>query len=139
MNIINIRVFMSKRLKKMCSRNCLIILSIGNIFSIPNILIVYIYQVWKLDVSAVSSLYCKLIRFAYYASSPILAYILVYISIDRYYYVINSKSFKSFTQIATMFCIVIFNIIYNSPYLFQYEVLTFQIPVPNQNFSKNSR
>ena len=132
-NLINIQIYSKKRFNQVPSRNFLILLSIGNLFSIPNIVFIYIHQVWKYDLSATSNISCKVIMFTYYTISPILAYILVLISLENYYSLKSSKRFLRLKQIFVTCFTIGFNIIYYSPYLFLYSVQTSQIPVSGYN------
>lgn len=136
-NILIIIVYSRKRFKKIVARKSLRIFALSNLLMTPSFCLVYIYQIWSYDISAISSISCKLVRYIYYAFNGIHPWILVYISIERRFNVTGSPFRIKLEKMFYLICFLIaaFNLIYNCPYLIIYDLTqqTMQIPIPAFN------
>lgn len=132
-NTMVLKIYSDKTFKKRYGLFFVRMLAVSNMCTIPQITFIYIFQIAELDLSALSSVSCKLIRFTYYAIWPTSAWILVYLSVERYLIIALSFSINFFTkhttQIFTIVLIICFNLVYNSPYFFLYDVQTFDVPL----------
>jgi len=122
-NYFVITIYSRDAFKKQPSKNFLRLLAISNLTTLPQIVFIYMFQ-WGYNISSVSSLICKLIRFSYYIVWSNSAWIIVYISVERYTFITTAtKIFAKFRVQAISACAILgFNMILYFPFLIFYDV-----------------
>jgi hypothetical protein len=114
-------VFSRKRLSKFSSRNAYIALA-----SMDTICIIYhvtdnLLDNNKINIEIISESYCKLFRYVSYVFSPISAWLIVYISFDKYINICFKQTKilkKRIFQIVLLAIIFVYHVSYYSPVLF---------------------
>jgi len=132
-NILGLLVLLRKNLVKIGPRimyRFLLIMDIINLFSI---IVIYLNTTFNLNVLIISKYACKLYWYLSLLVSPIPAYILLYISVEK---IIATKYptrkyflRKTETQIIYFLIILSFNSVYNSISLFIFDLI--EIPMEN--------
>lgn len=130
-NLIGIAMFQHKRMKKlhMGLKNIYIFLFAIDSIALSQILVIIIFTTIQVDITTISDLSCKIYKFINHILNNISAYILLYISIDRYISIkYPEKRFilkKRTNQYKFIFWLIIFQVVYNVPVVYFYERLSY--------------
>jgi hypothetical protein len=138
-NLSAFAVYSRNRFKNIPGRDFLRLLCLSDLSYTVQVVILLIYYFYNVDLSALSAVNCKLIRFSSYLSQSLSAWFLVYISIERLCSIIFVNKFAFLNKKKHQFLIVTiligYNIIFYVPYLVLYDVSTYYV---TKNVSVNN-
>lgn len=139
-NILIFTIFSRKSLEKFASRDIYLCMAFFSWVSIIEFVVQDILNSFEIDILVVTNLACKVLKYIEFFSPTILAWLLVYISIDRFISIgnrslkfTNKKWFQKFVILFT----IIYNMIFYLPIIIYYK-LQYKLEVAsNLNSSVN--
>ena len=126
-NILGFKVLKSKKLKNIGPILIYKFLFISDMIYLPQIIIVYMITGFNTDITILSSLGCKVYNYFNYSLDAFSAWLLVYISIEKFISIIYpEKRFvlrQNLHQFLYLLIIVLFSLLYYVPQAFCWDVI----------------
>jgi hypothetical protein len=117
-NFLTLKIYSTQRLRKLSISVYFRTISIIDTLMIINAFIFFLKQKFNYNVALVNDFFCKTVDYFSYATGPISPWIMVVISIDRFFNIAHPKKFpflfKTKFQMTAICLIVVFNYVFYS-------------------------